>query len=305
MEISSLQQFLVLAKTLNFTQAAERCFVTQPTLSRNIANLEKELGVQLFRRNRKAVLLTEEGQDLLRHVYRIVEEYEQILAKTGPYRSGSKGNLKIGYSSYPYILGICMEAVEQLGKLSPDIDVQVVFGGTRENFLRLLDDQLDGVFMLDYGLAEKYPELSREPIAPSRPYALLSHNHPLAQQKQITLRELSGQPFIMINREDNPDLFDFRLHHYLQSGIRPEDIIYAPTIKDLMVMVSREQGVGVLNEDGHLNTIGSVKPVAISEGIPSLQLSFIWKKRVNGQCMSRFIDTLRKVRDNQDSDGME
>ena len=61
MEISALQQFLVLAETLNFTQAAEKCFVTQPTLSRKIAVLENELGVRLFVRSRKSVMLTAEG----------------------------------------------------------------------------------------------------------------------------------------------------------------------------------------------------------------------------------------------------
>lgn len=295
MEIRSLQQFLMLAKTLNFTQAAEKCFVTQPTLSRNIANLEKELGVPLFRRSRKTVQLTSEGQNLLRHARRIVAEYEQMLEKTDAYRSGSKGSLKIGYSSYPFILQICMQAVEQLGQLNPDIDVQVLFGGNRENFQSLLADQLDGVFLLDCGLETKYPTLLRERVAPSRPYALLCHTHPLAGRASIALRELAGQPMIMVNREDNPDLFDFRLHYFLQSGIRMQDILYAPSIKDLMVMVSLGQGVGVLNEDGHLNTIESIRPVAISEGMPPLQLSFVWKKGQNNPCTRRFVESLRRV----------
>lgn len=295
MEISSIRQFLVLAEKLNFTQAAEKCFVAQPTLSRNIASLEKELGVQLFIRNRRSVQLTQEGQTLLRHARRIVEEYEQLVAKAGEYHAGCKGELKIGYSSYPFILGVCMETIEKLGCLNPGIDVQVVFGSTRENFLDLLRDRLDGVFVLDCGIAEKYPELRCERVAPSRAYALVCHNHPLAQRESIALHELAGQPMIMINREDNPDLFDFRLQHYLQSGIRMQDILYAPTIKDLMVLVSRGLGVAVLNEDGHLNTIGAIKPVAVSEGIPPLQLSFVWKKQSGGQCMRRFVESLRRV----------
>lgn len=298
MEISSLQQFLALAQALNFTQAAEQCFVTQPTLSRNIANLEKELGVQLFRRNRKTVTITAEGQELLQHVYRIVEEYEQILAKTSPYRTGEKGNLKIGYSSYPYILSICMEAAERLEKLCPELGIEVIYGEIKENFHKLLNDQLDGVFMLDCGL-EKHPELSWEQVSPSLPYALLNHKHPLAQRKSVSLRDLSEEPFIMVNREDNPDLFDFRLKQYLQNGIRKENIIFVTGIKELMVMVSREQGVAVLNEDGHLNTIESIIPVAIADGLPPLHLCFVWKKRMHGPCMNRFVETLRKIRDEQ------
>lgn len=100
MEISALQQFLVLAETLNFTQAAEKCFVTQPTLSRKIAVLENELGVRLFVRSRKSVMLTAEGSALVEHARRIVSEYEEILSITDPYRRGIGGSLKIGYSSY-------------------------------------------------------------------------------------------------------------------------------------------------------------------------------------------------------------
>ena len=121
MEISALQQFLVLAETLNFTQAAEKCFVTQPTLSRKIAVLENELGVRLFVRSRKSVMLTAEGSALVEHARRIVSEYEEILSITDPYRRGIRGSLKIGYSSYPFMLNIYMEVEERIKQRYPGI----------------------------------------------------------------------------------------------------------------------------------------------------------------------------------------
>lgn len=294
MEISALQQFLVLAETLNFTQAAEKCFVTQPTLSRKIAVLEKELGVRLFVRSRKSVMLTAEGSALVEHARRIVSEYEEILSITDPYRRGIKGSLKIGYSSYPFMLNVYMRAEELIKERYPEIRMQITYGEFSENLEMLLEDQIDGIFILDCGL-EKYPELSWVQIAPSRPYVLVNHNHPLAGRERVSLEDLTEEPFIVSNRETYPELFDFRIRYCMENGIRPENMRYARNVKDVMVMVSRGEGVAVLNEDGQINTIGTIRAIPLADPVPPVHLVFVWKKQKQDSCIRKFVEILREA----------
>ena len=295
MEISALQQFLVLAETLNFTQAAEKCFVTQPTLSRKIAVLENELGVRLFVRSRKSVMLTEEGSALVEHARRIVSEYEEILSFTDPYRRGIMGSLKIGYSSYPFMLNIYMEVEERIKQRYLGIRTQITYGEFNENLEMLLEDQIDGIFILDCGL-DQYPELAWERVAPSRAYILVNHNHPMAGRKRIFLEELTGEPFIVSNRENYPELFDFRLRYCMEKGIRPENIRYARNVKDVMVMVSRGEGAAVLNEDGQIATIGTIRAIPLADEVPATNLVFVWKKKNQSSCIGKFVEILREVR---------
>lgn len=295
MEISALQQFLVLAETLNFTQAAEKCFVTQPTLSRKIAVLENELGVRFFVRSRKSVMLTAEGSALVEHARRIVSEYEEILSITDPYRRGIGGSLKIGYSSYPFMLNIYMEVEERIKQRYPEIRTQITYGEFSENLEMLLEDQIDGIFILDCGL-DKYPELVWEQVAPSRAYILVNHNHPLAGRERIFLEELTEEPFIVSNRENYPELFDFRIRYCMEKGIRPENIRYARNVKDVMVMVSRGEGVAVLNEDGQIDTIGTIHAIPLADAVPPVHLVFVWKKKKQSSCIGKFVEILREVR---------
>ena len=281
MEISALQQFLVLAETLNFTQAAEKCFVTQPTLSRKIAVLENELGVRLFVRSRKSVVLTAEGSALVEHARRIVSEYEEILSITDPYRRGIGGSLKIGYSSYPFMLNIYVEVEERIKQRYPEIRTQITYGEFSENLEMLREDQIDGIFILDCGL-DKYPELAWEQVAPSRAYILVNHNHPLAGRERIFLEELTEEPFIVSNRENYPELFDFRIR-------------YARNVKDVMVMVSRGEGVAVLNEDGQIDTIGTIHAIPLADAVPPVHLVFVWKKKKQSSCIGKFVEILREV----------
>ena len=294
MEISALQQFLVLAETLNFTQAAEKCFVTQPTLSRKIAVLENELGVRLFVRSRKSVMLTAEGSALVEHARRIVSEYEEILSITDPYRRGIGGSLKIGYSSYPFMLNIYMEVEERIKQRYPEIRTQITYGEFSENLEMLREDQIDGIFILDCGL-DQYPELAWEQVAPSRAYILVNHNHPLAGRERIFLEELTEEPFIVSNRENYPELFDFRIRYCMEKGIRPENIRYARNVKDVMVMVSRGEGVAVLNEDGQIDTIGTIHAIPLADAVPPVHLVFVWKKKKQSSCIGKFGEILREV----------
>ena len=103
------------------------------------------------------------------------------------------------------------------------------------------------------------------------------------------------EPFIVSNRENYPELFDFRIRYCMERGIRPENIRYARNVKDVMVMVSRGEGVAVLNEDGQIDTIGTIHAIPMADAVPPVHLVFVWKKKKQSSCIGKFVEILREV----------
>src|SRR5581483_929745 len=95
MEFHQLTYFLAAAQTQNFRKAAELCLVAQSALSRQIAALEAELGVELFRRNKKRVMLTPEGEEFASYVRSALEQLQQGQQMLGDLRAGERGTVEI------------------------------------------------------------------------------------------------------------------------------------------------------------------------------------------------------------------
>ena len=110
-----------------------------------------------------------------------------------------------------------------------------------------------------------------------------------------SLEDLTEEPFIVSNRENYPELFDFRIRYCMERGIRPENIRYARNVKDVMVMVSRGEGVAVLNEDGQIDTIGTIHAIPLADAVPPVHLVFVWKKKKQSSCIGKFVEILREV----------
>ncbi|HLG75416.1 MAG TPA: LysR family transcriptional regulator, partial [Ktedonobacteraceae bacterium] len=96
MEVPKLTYFLAAAQTLNFRQAAELCSVAQPVLSRQIAALEAELGVELFSRIKKRVALTEAGQEFVVYARQALDALQQGRQAMAELHAGARGLVRIG-----------------------------------------------------------------------------------------------------------------------------------------------------------------------------------------------------------------
>ena len=107
MKIEILKEVVDLSQTLNFTQTAQNFFLTQPTLSRHILSLEKELGVTIFERSQHKVEITEEGRLVVKYAKRIKVEHDRLIRALEELQIGFKSSLTIGYlvaASQPFLV---------------------------------------------------------------------------------------------------------------------------------------------------------------------------------------------------------
>ena len=195
MDIDLLRDFIVLSETRNFTRAAEKLHLTQPTLSKHIVAMEKELGCTLLKRDRRSVELTQEGEALAAAAMQIVETYDDAQKQISAIRNQTPLHVcGIMYdpaiSSITAIAGSMMEA----NGLPPVI--YLAEAGESEFLQKLLDDEVD--ISISYASTEQLEEygLERIPMTRSRFVAMIDASNPLAQRKEASIDALRNFRFI-------------------------------------------------------------------------------------------------------------
>lgn len=195
MELHQLRYFAAVAEQASFTRAAERCFVSQPSLSQQIINLEKELGQPLIERLGRTVRLTDAGKAFYERAVKILgavdEARECVQHETG----WKEGTLAIGgiLTVAPYLLP---DLVREFRKRLPEARVSV-----RENFTAaVVQDCLSGE--LDLGIVALPIDDERlivEPLFTEELLLAMPARHPLSRKRTITPADVAEQPFVLIN----------------------------------------------------------------------------------------------------------
>ena len=239
MELQQLRYAVAIAEEQSFTRAAQRCFVVQSALSRQIKSLESELGVRLFARTSRKVEVTPAGEAFVKQARLCLQAAERAKASAAAAHGQIRGSLTIGV--IPTVTAVNIAAVLGAFRRSyPEVGVHVRTGGSDEFLRRIAAGELDVGFL---GLAEgvtpqgvQTQELSRERLV-----AVLAEGHRLAGQHRLRLKDLADEPFVDFpegssGREQSDLAFD-------RARLRREVSLEANTA-DLLTGLVR-QGLGV------------------------------------------------------------
>jgi LysR family hydrogen peroxide-inducible transcriptional activator len=193
--LTELRYVVALAQERHFGRAAQKCFVTQPTLSLALAKLEDELGVKLFERNKNEVLVTMRGQAIVEQARRVLDEVARIpqLARGG--RDELSGVLRLGVipTIGPYLLP---ELVPILRKRAPDMPLSIEENLTGNLAPMLRDGDLDVVIIaLPFSLpGVKTRVVYEEPFS-----VVVPESHRWKDRKNVRPAELSGENLLVLN----------------------------------------------------------------------------------------------------------
>lgn len=191
MTIRHLKIFIAVAEAGTMSAAAEKCFLSQPTVSQAIRELEAHYGVLLFDRLSKKLYITEAGKNLLAYARRTVSQFQ--LLETSMEEYSSVARLRIGAT---ITIGSCLlsSVLNDLKARIPDIQTYACVTNTSQIEAKLLDSELD------IGLVEgriTSPELVCIPVAEDFLVLAMAASHPLAAKEQIQVQELAHLPFVM------------------------------------------------------------------------------------------------------------
>lgn len=239
MDNRQIQYFTEVVKQGGFSKAAERLFVSQPTISNVVKSLENELGAQLIIRTTRKFELTETGELLYQYGEKISLLYKQFYKELEDVNEGNKGKIRMGiYSSVG--TEILTEIMAGFSKEYPDIHIRFVEDGEENLKNALENDDLDLV-VLGLPLDREYDHI---PFLNGDLRLLVHHDHPLSQQKKVSWRDLKNEKFIIFQE-------GFAVRRYImeqcnRAGFLPDISGETSQWKVIFEMVSCNMGISIL-----------------------------------------------------------
>ncbi|MEE4546607.1 LysR substrate-binding domain-containing protein [Streptomyces sp. V4-01] len=245
-ELRRLRYFLAVAEELNFTRAAARLRIAQPALSRQVRELEKELGVRLLERTTQSTALTEAGRLLRDRGRELCAQADLLWRDMRSFAAGAEGGLTLGYSASTGY-GTAPALLAHLAEHHPGLTVTTRLLPTGEIVAGVADGTLDA------GLVRcppPLPHLVRTLLRLERQGVLTHDRHPLAGQDEVEVAALAGERVLMHAREANPGHYDAITAVFERAGINPElrhrqlfDAAHTPVARGSAVSVVGESAL--------------------------------------------------------------
>ena len=193
MELRQLKYFVTVAKTLNFSEASRKLFITQGTLSQQIMQLEDELGIQLFSRTSHSVILTEAGEELLPLALETLEASNVCKDKMRDLQNALSGTLSIGVThSFSVFLA---DTVKNFLKMHPGVKLHIHYKTASELIEMLKRKEVD--FILAFKPIMEYDEIEAEVLFRSRLSVVMRKDHPLATKKFVSFSDIEKQGIVL------------------------------------------------------------------------------------------------------------
>ena len=286
MNLRDLRYLVALADERHFGRAADRCFVSQPTLSAQIRKLEEYLGVALVERRPKRVSLTATGEKIVERARRLLLEADAIVEVAKTERDPLAGALRLALipTVGPYLLP---HVVRQLRRALPRLELRLYGYQTGPLLGKLRDGELDlGILALPAaadGLATA--ELFDEPFTLAVPA-----NHPLAARDRVRVADLEGETLLLL--EDGHCLRDQALEVCSRIHLGDEQDYRATSLETLRQMVAAGHGVTLLPQLAAAAPVGTARGLRIKpfgNPPPVRTNGAVWRKSTTRQ---QAIDTV-------------
>ncbi|HEX5683860.1 MAG TPA: LysR family transcriptional regulator [Ideonella sp.] len=279
-ELRSWRQFLALAETLHFGQAAQRLHMTQPPLTMAIQQLESKLGVPLFERNRRRVALSAAGEALVEPVRHLLLQAAALPGVAQAAGRGAVGRLRLGFVS---TVGFGPLPGWLRGFRLAEPGVQVVLKeATTDVLLEALSrGEADAGFVLHApGVSAALEPWSRLSVGCEPLVLALPEGTPLATARRLRVAELLAQPLVIFPRVIAPSLYDAVLGYYHRHGVSPVVAQEAIQMQTIVNLVSAGLGLAwVPRSMTQLQRPGvayRALPAGLGEGAPQCETSLVW-----------------------------
>lgn len=301
MELRHLRYFVAVAEELHFGRAASRLHISQPPLSRQIRELEKELGTDLFWRTKRRVELTPAGEAFLPEARRTLDQAQRavrIAERTG---RGELGRLVVGFVEAAIYSGLLPAAIQRYRAGFPDVAVELRETVSKDQPVALRDGTID------VGLAHIPPDetdrsFASEPVLRDPLIVALRADHPLADRQPFRLRDLAAETLILFRRNLAPALHDAILHRLGRAGLVPAALQEAVQMQTVLALVAAGIGFGLVPRS--IAGIGrsGVRFKSSRELTIRLDTHLVWRRGERSPTVGNFLAAARSAADEMEAD---
>ena len=290
MKTEHMREFLELAAAKNYSAAAKKLFISQPTLSRRIQALEEELGYQLVDTSSHGVALTEYGVRAVRSFRKILKEFDSLQEAGRNLAQRVTGTLNLGVLYYA-IDDYCSSFLEWFQQENPNIHLKCNSYLPQQLAGDLLNQKIDIGTLFSVGTAA--PEGMRYfRIGSVSMIAMLSRENPLAAHESASLEELTEYPLIVLENDEYSAALTMR---YLQANkVFFPKTVSADNVETVPWVIRTTGGIHITGESVRRQNASSVAYIPISAKKSEMSFGFVWDEECENPFVQVFFEELKK-----------
>jgi DNA-binding transcriptional LysR family regulator len=292
MELRHMRYFVAVAEERSFTRAAARLHLAQPSLSRQIRDLETELGVPLLHRGKGGVNLTAAGTEFLTQARKLLADSASAIRATRAVGRSEGRQLVIGSVEPTVTSGLVATILKAFATVYPDVRVE-----TRE-YVSVEQQRHIAAHELDAGFVYRPPEdtsvFESFTVLENRHVAALPADHHLALKPKLFLRDLAGEPFVQFPRWLWPERVDAIAQKCAEAGFTMRVIQEAQPMHSLLNFVGRGFGVAIVPDPMCAPSECVILKKLVDFDLPA-SFQLIWLRRNDSKTLKDFVATARRV----------
>lgn len=282
MELRHIRYFIALAEELNFSRAAERLHIAQPPLSRQIQELEEEIGAQLFYRTKRHVELTNAGKVFLQRAYHILDQVEQASISTRLSSTGIEGDLCIGFNG---IVQDIIPTLQAYRSKFPEVGISIYQLNSTEQISALHEKRIDiGIISIPVS----NHKIAVKPLPPVKFKLVMPEHHPLANRPSLTMHDLADETFIMTPKSVGQVYYDKFMSAFRDVGYTPKMTIQANDLQTIISLVAG--GMGIALSPSPLNPTYGIITRELEDVDLFLHPFVVWRKDNRSEILPKFLN---------------
>lgn len=293
MELRQLEYFTVVAEELHFGHAAMRLQMTQPPLSQQILQLERELGVKLLKRSKRHVELTSAGKMFLQEVRLALTQLERAKDVARRAELGMVGRLALGFVGSA-IFDILPIIVREFQEQYPYVDLVFHEMPTPIQIKALHNKNIDIGFVRPPVID---PDISLRSVYQETCIAVVPKLHPLAQRASISIGDLSTERFILVEREIWPSWYDDILSKCRDAGFNPIIHQHVKEIQTVVGLVAAGVCISIIPRSTANLHVRDVVYIDLEGEVLHVEMSLAWRTNDNSTLVKQFLDTAIRLTD--------
>jgi DNA-binding transcriptional LysR family regulator len=288
MELRHLRYFVAVGEEQHFGRAAKRLHVAQPPLSRQIQDLESEMGFLLFDRLPRGVRLSTAGKVFLSDARRILEDVEDAKRRAERIADGQAGTLRIGIAMALSWHGVVVDSFREFRRRQPDVELVVHHLLSVHQVDAVLADRLDVGFAAT--ITPWHKDLAHRQFAQERLLLAVPKGHPLTRLRRIRLRDLRNMPFVGFQRWANPALHDELMQACARGGLTAPRIVQEATDRDTQLgLVQCQIGIAWQTESIRWHCPRGLVLLPVVDMNLRVPYNLIWKKDNSSPLLHKFV----------------
>jgi DNA-binding transcriptional LysR family regulator len=294
MELRHLRYFVAVGEDQHYGRASRRLGVAQPAVSRQIQDLEKEIGFVLFHRMPRGVRWSAAGKLFLEDARSILQELGEATARAARVASGKSGTLRVGFAENVSWHGVAPDSFRRFREQHPDVDLQLQPAASLEQLDTIRSGHLDAGFVNFMSKADA--DLDQLAVGRQQIELAVPKRHPLTRLEKLRLRDLTDAPFIWFPRRASPVFYDRLMHECYRGGLKSPRIVQEGLNEaTILSLVSTGLGVGWVLGSARWRCPKTVAILPVVNLNMSVPLALAWRRDNTSPLLARFVDEVRRV----------